>query len=117
MGGVYMNTSAPLLCAQNKSQKKAAGICSLPSCDWLRRRAYALFPRAIGCGAGWFGKSLPGWRSAGHRVDAYSVEAKGYSVEAVSYHVDVKGYMVDAKGYRGWQIYRDGEVRATLLHI
>eukprot|EP00959_Pyramimonas_sp_CCMP1952_P421435 8828876-Pyramimonas_sp.AAC.1 len=26
------------------------GICSLPSCDWLRRRVYALFPRAIGSG-------------------------------------------------------------------
>eukprot|EP00959_Pyramimonas_sp_CCMP1952_P075926 1586689-Pyramimonas_sp.AAC.1 len=27
--------------------KRASGICSLPSCDWSRHRAYALFARAI----------------------------------------------------------------------
>eukprot|EP00976_Prorocentrum_cordatum_P077539 1182731-Prorocentrum_minimum.AAC.1 len=34
------------------------GICTLPSCDWCRRRVYALFPRVIGAGAGYMLSSL-----------------------------------------------------------
>eukprot|EP00959_Pyramimonas_sp_CCMP1952_P108065 2259380-Pyramimonas_sp.AAC.1 len=34
------------------------GICSLPLCDWFRRRVYALFPRAIGSGGGYLLSSL-----------------------------------------------------------
>eukprot|EP00976_Prorocentrum_cordatum_P075742 1182020-Prorocentrum_minimum.AAC.2 len=36
----------------------APGIRSLPSCDWFWRRVYALFPRAIGSGAGYMLSSL-----------------------------------------------------------